>query len=114
MKNRAARRRATAAAGRTKDASREKPAAAVEPEALVVSHCFDSGEDGEPYSATIRLTGRRAGVHGIRTSQDDFVQEQKIEGVVPGSGPVSVTTWVYGLHPGEWTVNAELPGPPRS
>jgi hypothetical protein len=31
---------------------------------------------------------------------------------VPGSGPVSITAWVYGLEPGEWTVNAELLGTP--
>ncbi len=133
MENRAARRRAAAAARHTKDpslgmpvaaqnsrtgsvraggspAAARSPSEAVEPEALVVTHCFDSGADGEPYSATIRLTGRRVGVHGIRTPQDDFVQEDEIEDVVPGNGPVSVTSWVYGLHPGEWTVGAELLG----
>lgn len=134
MDNRAARRRAAAAAGRTKEGSRGRPVAAprlkteragpggppandqplsdaVEAEALVVSHCFDSGEDGGPYSATVRLTGRRAGVQGVRKPQDDFVQEDKVEAVMPGSGPVSITSWVYGLDPGEWTVSAELVGP---
>lgn len=92
-------------------ANTQSPSEAVEPEALVVSHCFDAREDGEPYSATIRMTGRRVGVQGVRKPQDNFVQEDKVEGVMPGSGRVSITSWVYGLHPGEWTVSAELLGP---
>ena len=85
----------------------------VEPEALVVSHWFDAGEDGDPYSATIRLTGRRIGVHGQPKPRDTFVQEDKLDGIVPGSGAVSVTSWVYGLQPGEWTVTAEMFRPDR-
>ena len=131
MDNRAARRRAAATTRRVKDRSRKMPAVApssatervgqggpranpqsphedVEPAALVVSHCFDSGEGGEPYSATVRLTGRRVGVQGVRKTQDDFVQEDKVGRVIPGSGPVSISSWVYGLEPGEWTVRAEL------
>jgi phosphatidylglycerol---prolipoprotein diacylglyceryl transferase len=131
MENRAARRKAAAASRRRTDHSRELPAAtesswakdaaakgltanaqspsaAVETEALVVSHLFDSGQDGEPYSATVRLTGRRVGIHGPRTPKDDFVQEDAVGLVVPGSGPVSITSWVYGLEPGEWNVRAEL------
>lgn len=80
----------------------------VEPEALVVSHCFDSGEDGEPYSATVRLTGRRVGINRLPGPQDTFVREDRVDGIVPGSGPYSVTSWVYGLEPGDWTVSAEL------
>lgn len=86
---------------------RSVEADAVEPEALVFTHGFDSGEDGEPYSAILRFTGRRMGVHGRPQASDSFVQEQTVDGIVPGTGPVSVTTWVYGLHPGEWTVSAE-------
>ncbi len=80
----------------------------VEREALVVSHWFDAGNDGEPYSATIRLTGRRVGVHGQPKSADTFVQEDQVEGVLPGTGRISVASWVYGLQPGEWVVTAEL------
>ncbi|MDT9121602.1 hypothetical protein RSW84_29565, partial [Escherichia coli] len=32
----------------------------------------------------------------------------RIDRVVPGSGPISVTTKAYGLNPGEWMVTAEL------
>lgn len=82
--------------------------AADEPQALVVTHWFDSGQGPTPYSATIRLTGRLRRADGQVKQADSFVQEDRIEGIVPGSGPVSVTSWVYGLQPGEWTVTAEL------
>ena len=95
------------ASGRPANAQAES-SEAVELEALVVTHWFDSGEGEEPYSATVRLTGRRGGIHGMPKPQDTFVQEDKIDGIVPGSGPVSITSWVYGRQPGEWTVSAEL------
>ena len=131
MDNRAARRKAAAAkhtkdraarvsgantspsTGRTRAtglpaSAQSKASEVVEAEALVVSHYVDPGQDGEPYSATVRLTGRRVGIHGLPGPRDTFVQEDRIDAIVPGSGPMSVTSWVYGLEPGEWTVNAEL------
>ena len=36
------------------------------------------------------------------------MQNESIAGLVPGSGPISVTTEVYGLAAGEWEVTAEL------
>lgn len=77
----------------------------------MVSHSFDPGDVGDPYPARIRLTGRRVGFSEPRTAADEFVQEDTIDLVRPGSGPVSITSWVYGLTPGEWTVGAELIGP---
>lgn len=77
-------------------------------EALAVSHWFDSGEDGDPYTATVRFRGQRLDVRGKPGPTDAFVRDEQIRGVVPGSGPVSVTSRVYGLEPGEWTVTAEL------
>jgi phosphatidylglycerol:prolipoprotein diacylglycerol transferase len=82
--------------------------ASVEAEALVVSHWFDPGEAGEPYPATIRLSGRRADVAGRPGPADAFVHEEIIERVVPGTGPISISSWVYGLKPGDWTVSGEL------
>lgn len=79
-----------------------------EPEALVVSYWFEPGEGGEPYSATVRFTGRRVGTQGRPRPTDEFVRYETIEGIVPGSGPVSITARIYGLQPGEWTVGAEL------
>jgi phosphatidylglycerol:prolipoprotein diacylglycerol transferase len=84
----------------------ENPSA--EPEALVVSHWFDPGEVGEPYEATIRLSGRRADVAGRPGPADTFVHEDAIERVVPGTGPISISSWIYGLKPGVWSVSGEL------
>lgn len=85
----------------------------VEPEALVVTHWFESGEAGEPYTATVRLRGERVGVVGKPTAADRFEREEVVDNVIPGSGPVSVSSWVYGLAPGEWTVAGELIRPAR-
>lgn len=97
--------RTAASKARTRPAAR---AAAVEPEALSVTHWFESGTDGSPFAATIRFNGRRVGIRGKPLPGDTFVNEEVVDPVVPGSGPISVTTWVYGLNPGEWTVSAEL------
>jgi phosphatidylglycerol:prolipoprotein diacylglycerol transferase len=88
--------------------TRSTSSEAVEKEALVVSHYVDSGDGVEPYSAIVRLTGRRVGINRLPGPQDTFVQEDRVDGFVPGSGPVSVTSWVYGLEPGDWNVSAEL------
>ncbi len=88
--------------------SRSDAPKTIEPEALVVSHWFDPGSEGDAYSATVRLTGRRLGIRGQVKPSDTFVQEDKVEGIVPGSGRMSITSWVYGLQPGEWTVSADL------
>lgn len=82
-----------------------------EPAALVVSHWFDSGKAGEPYTATIRLRGQRVDRAGTAGPRATFLKEETIEGVVPGSGPVSVSTWVHGIAPGEWRVSAEVMRP---
>ena len=85
-----------------------------EPEALTVTHWFDSGDDGQPYAATVRFSGQRVGVRGKPTARDAFVKDEVIEGIIPGSGPVSITTHVYGLAAGEWTVTADLIRGPRA
>jgi phosphatidylglycerol:prolipoprotein diacylglycerol transferase len=80
----------------------------VEPQALVATAWFDSGEGTEPYAATVRFTGRRIGSLGPAGSRDTFVQDETISEIVPGTGPVSITTWVYGLRAGEWIVDGEV------
>ncbi|MBI2778111.1 MAG: prolipoprotein diacylglyceryl transferase [Chloroflexi bacterium] len=77
-------------------------------EALVVSHWLDTEPEGEPYTATIRLSGRRLDVGGKAGGHDSFVKEENVPGIVPGSGRVSVTTLVQELHAGEWSVTADL------
>jgi phosphatidylglycerol:prolipoprotein diacylglycerol transferase len=80
----------------------------VELEALVVSHWIDPGEAGEPFPVTIRLSGRRADVDGRPAPADSFTHEEVIDQVAPGSGPISVSSWVYGLMPGVWNVSGEI------
>ena len=88
-------------------------------EGLTVTHRFDPGSEGVPFAATVRFTGRREGIAGKPQPGDTFTVDERIEPVVPGSGPVSVTTRAYGLNPGDWTVTAQLSrspsiGPARS
>lgn len=85
-------------------------ATSAEPEALVITRTLEPGEVGEPHSATVRFTGRRVGVRGKPNFRDTFVRDEVIESVVPGAGPVSISTWVYGLDPAEWLVDAEVVG----
>ncbi len=73
-----------------------------------MTHWFDPGTEGEPYEAMIRLKGRRAGVSGTPKPTDTFVREEKVGRIMPGSGPMSLSSWVYGLTPGEWSVTAEI------
>lgn len=74
----------------------------------MVTYFLDSGEAGEPYDVTVRLTGRRLGIRGVPRKGDSFTQDETVEGIIPGTGPVSITAWVYGLQPGEWEVDARL------
>ena len=97
----------------TLTAERATTAAAIESEALSVTHWFTARNDGEPYSATVRFSGRRVGIHGKPTPRDIFVKEETVDGILPGSGRVSLTAWVHGLVPGEWTVAADLLRRPR-
>ncbi len=86
-------------------------AQAEDPQALVVTYRMDPEADGEPYTATIRIRGQRIGA-GIRpTSRDTFTHDEVVKDVVPGAGSLAVTSWIYGIDPGEWRVAAELIGP---
>lgn len=77
-------------------------------EGLAVTHRFDPGSQGQPFAATVRFQGRRETISGKPRPGDTFSVEERVERVVPGSGPVSVTTHVFGLNPGNWTVTAQL------
>lgn len=91
------------------DAGRPEPASgeADEPQALAATFVFDSADVGEPGDATVRLTGRRL-VKGVPKAGDSFTHDEQLEGVVPGTGPASVTALVYGIKEGEWQVDAQL------
>ena len=92
-------------AGRPADDVPRWAAKAVE-ELLTPTYWLDPGEAGEPFSATIRFSGRRTDVTGKPQARDSFWQEETVDGIVPGSGPVAITTEVRGINPGEWTVTA--------
>ena len=86
---------------------------------LHVSYWLDPGEEGEPFTATVRFTGQRAGVAGKTGHGDTFTREETYSGIVPGSGPVAVTAEVRGVNPGAWSVTARpvsraVTGQPRS
>ena len=76
--------------------------------ALSVTHWFESGPAGAPYEAKVRFSGRRIGGAPKRDRRDSFIKDEAVSRVVPGSGRVSVTTWVHGISAGEWEVTAEL------
>jgi len=79
-------------------------------EVLTCTCWLDPGAQGEPFSATIRFSGRRTPVAGQPQPADAFRQEETVSGIVPGSGPVAITAEVRGLHPGEWAVTARPAG----
>lgn len=77
---------------------------------LAVTYWFDPAPHVGPYPVTVRFSGRRIDVKGRLSPGDRFVQDETIEEVVPGSGPISLTTRVRGINPGEWLVTARMLG----
>jgi phosphatidylglycerol:prolipoprotein diacylglycerol transferase len=82
--------------------------AGAETEALVVTRAIDIGEGSAPLSGTVRFRGRRVGARQPLRPEDQFVHDERIEAMPPGTGLASVTAWIYGRRSGEWTVDAEL------
>ncbi|MGH3152523.1 MAG: prolipoprotein diacylglyceryl transferase family protein [Streptosporangiaceae bacterium] len=80
---------------------------------LTVSYWLDPGETGDPFSATIRFTGRRTDVAGQPQPLDSFSVEQAVHGIIPGSGLVAVTAEIRGVNAGQWSVTAR-PAPGAS
>ena len=102
------RRVGTASTDAVQRTSRQELAADAAHEGLAVTHWFDPGRDGGPYPVTVTFRGTRDGIAGKRQPGDTFTKVERIPRVVPGSGPISVSTWAYGLNPGTWTITAEL------
>lgn len=114
MSNRAARRQAAKRTPVTSQPQATTTATSTDPEALVVTHFFDGSDMPDSrVPMSILLTGRRVGTHGNRDRVDVFSQEDRVPRLLPDSGPASVTSWIYGLEPGEWSVTAELVSPER-
>ncbi|HEV8193001.1 MAG TPA: hypothetical protein VGP82_16175, partial [Ktedonobacterales bacterium] len=81
---------------------------------LAVTYWFEPVPRPEPYSVTVRFSGRRVGVTGPAQLGDEFLHEETINEVVPGSGPIALTARVRDINPGEWTVKAATVGHTRS
>ncbi len=77
---------------------------------LAVTYWFDPAPHPGPYPVTVRFSGRRVDVIGRLQSGDRFVQDEMIEEVIPGSGPISLTARVRSINPGEWVVTARMLG----
>ena len=82
-------------------------AATVLEEVLTATFWLDPGLRGKPFSASVRFSGHRIGVVGRPQPRDFFSQVEVVGGILPGSGPVSITTRVRGVNPGEWMISAE-------
>lgn len=84
---------------------------------LAVTYWFDTAsqpDHPDPYPVTIRFTGRRVGVEGLLQPGDEFVYDEIVEQVIPGSGPISLTVQIRNINPGEWSVTARELGASRS
>src|SRR5579884_3892829 len=77
-------------------------------EILAVTYWFDPAPHVGPYPVTVRFSGRRVDVQGRLSSGDKFVQDETIEQVIPGSGPITLTARVRGINPGKWVVTAHI------
>lgn len=77
-------------------------------EILAVTYWFDPAPHSASYPVTVRFSGRRVDVKGRLQAADRFVQDEKIEHVIPGSGPISLTARVRGINAGKWVVTAQM------
>ncbi len=77
---------------------------------LAVTYWFDPAPHPGPDPVTVRFSGRRVDVKGRLSPGDRFVQDETIEEVIPGSGPISLTARVRDINPGEWAVTAHMLG----
>jgi len=78
-----------------------------EKDGLPVSFIVDVPE-APATSTTIRVSGQRLDHEGRLTAGDRFTTDEVIQGMVPGSGPASVTVRVLNINSGDWEVRAEL------
>ncbi len=79
-------------------------------EVLAVTYWFDPAPHSGPYPVTVRFSGRRIDVKERLQPGDQFVHDETIEQVVPGSGPISLTARVRGINQGSWVVTARMLG----
>ena len=83
-------------------------------EILPITYWFDPAPNPEPYPVTVRFSGHRTDVEGKREARDEFLLDETIEKVIPGSGPLSLTAKVHDINPGKWAVTARVLESPRN
>ena len=82
---------------------------------LAVTYWFEPiPAPGEPYTAKVRFTGKRTNVEGKTQGGDHFTHDETVTGIVPGSGPISVTAKVRDINPGTWDVSARILDPAQA
>lgn len=77
-------------------------------EVLALTYWFEPADRSDPYPVTVRFSGHRLDVKGRLSSADRFSQDETIEKVIPGSGPVAVTARVRNINSGKWEVTAQV------
>lgn len=78
---------------------------------LAATYWFDPAESDLGGPVVIRFSGHRKGVGAKTQRGDQFVQDERVDDVRPASGPISVTTRVRGINPGQWIVTAQFVPP---
>ncbi len=101
----------TASCGGFADLTDETPFEILRP-VLAVTYWFEPGAHTEPYSLTIRFTGRRTDAVGLLQPEDRFTHDETIDQVVPGSGPIALTARIRDITPGKWIVTSQVVRPP--
>jgi phosphatidylglycerol:prolipoprotein diacylglycerol transferase len=77
------------------------------PHAIAATYSFHAPVGGAPYELAVRFIGIRKGVRGPLDRRDRFQRTERVEGLVPDGGRVSLTTRVSNLNAGRWRVLAE-------
>jgi phosphatidylglycerol:prolipoprotein diacylglycerol transferase len=75
---------------------------------LAVTYWFEPTPLLAATPVTIRFRGRRIGTLRLKQPGDVFVQDETIERVIPGSGPIALTTRIHGINSGQWAVTASI------
>ena len=81
---------------------------AAQREALTVTFWCESGIPENSAGAVVKISGRRVGAEGKAHRTERFVREEVVDGVPAGGGPLSITTRVRDVPPGNWHVEAEM------
>lgn len=77
----------------------------IKPQALGVTYWFDAAPEGAHYAVRVHISGRLRGQPEPGQSET-FTALVAVDDVVPGSGPIAVTTRIPNLQHGIWDVTA--------